>query len=587
MSLLLIAAALVLFVIVAFFPATRYGFISYDDPAYVTANSHVRMGLTPESVSWAFTTTEMGYWHPLAWLSHMLDVEIYGLRSGGHHLTSILLHTANTLLLFFLLHAATSSLWPSALVAAFFAVHPLRVESVVWVAERKDVLSTFFMLAALGTYGRYVRTGRSRTYLLSLLTYLLGLMAKPMLVTFGLLLFVTDFWPLARPLPSSVAGESSLYGKIRRYLLSSHFYEKIPFLLLAVFSSFTAILGQIRSHNIATLEGVSMSLRLKNALLSYVKYLGMNLWPKDLAFFYPLYNVPLWKALAAAFLLALLTLVALRLRRRHPYLAAGWLWYLLSLLPVIGIVQVGAQAVADRYTYIPSIGLFSGIAWGLRGAISRAGRSPRLPAAIALCFLFPLFLLTREQLTTWQDNETLFSHAVAVVDNNYLAMTNLGTEYLGQGRSDAAQALFETALEIAPEHFAAHYNLGLYLAGEGRLEEALSHMLKAVRLRPYSKRAIFLAGHLLGALGHEARALAAYEAATGFPRDSAQTRMLLAVGLLKYGDKTTAMKELRKVVKQLTAGLDNAEADRVEKQMIERVRQLEAQSNSWVRRDSP
>src|SRR6266545_2204624 len=370
-----------------FWPVTRHDFIYYDDPDYVTENPYVQTGLNWQSVVWAFTTGHSGNWHPVTWLSHMLDCQVFGLKPGYHHLTNVLFHAANTLLLFLVLERMTAAFWRSAFVATLFALHPLHVESVAWVAERKDLLSTFFGLLTLWAYARYCKESKARGprakvfYGFALLLFALGLMSKPMLVTWPFVLLLLDFWPLRR-LCYQPGGR---FGRDFLRLVR----EKVPFFCLVTISSIVTFLVQDRRGYVMTVGGVSLALRLVNALVSYVKYLGKTVWPAGLAIFYPHPEIrypasdqwPLWQIVAGALLLTLISAFAVLRLKRQPWLATGWLWYLGTLVPVIGIVQVGAQAMADRYSYVPLIGVFICLVWGIADVLAprRLGR-PALAA---------------------------------------------------------------------------------------------------------------------------------------------------------------------------------------------------------------
>jgi len=570
---ILLTLGLFIGVCFCFDPALRCDFVSYDDPSYVTRNEHVRTGFSLKNFRWALRTTEMGYWHPMAWLSHMLDVEIHGLEPQGHHLTSILIHGLNTSILFLLLTTATRSILPPLFAALLFGLHPLRVESVVWIAERKDVLSAFFLLLSLAAYGRYATKDERGAYYASLAFFLLGLMSKPMLVTFGLLLFLVDLWPLGRKLPPTASkGETPVLWGLR-FIRSSLFFEKIPFLLLAGISSLAAVVGQVRSHNLATLSDVPLADRLLNASRSYALYIGKTVWPDPLAFFYP-FEPPGLRSIVAILLLLGLTVAAFRFQKKTPWFTAGWLWYLVSLLPVSGLLQVGHQAMADRYTYIPHMGLLTLAAWSFSRFFSH--KHLRYPALLLLSGIVLLAgIRTRKQISVWENSFSLYSHALAVIPDNALAMGNLGAEYFRTGRIDAAEALFRTAIRVDPGAFTAHYNLGLLLADREEFKDATTHLLAAVKSRPFSQRAWLALGGTLAASGSEDAALAAYEAATGHPRGSVYTRLLLGAALRRYGKTERA----REVIGQATKGLEDeigkAAVEALLKRMDEKIPNIE------------
>ncbi len=479
----------------AYWPVIHNDFVSYDDQAYVTENPHVLAGLSWANVRWAFRTGHAGNWHPLAWLSHILDVQLYGLKPVGHHLTNLLLHAANALLLLLLLQRLTGAFWRSACVAGLFALHPLHVESVAWVAERKDVLSGFFFLLTLAAYARYAevqslksnvqspeaestRTTHhapritfhaSRPYLLALFLFALGLMSKPMLVTVPGVLLLLDFWPLRR-LQSSTLG--------RRVM------EKLPFLALSVGSSVLTFLVQQDAGAVSSLESLPLEFRLANALISYVRYAGKMIYPVNLAVFYP--PPAEWPAVwvaGAALLLAGLSALALYRARQAPYLTFGWLWYLGMLVPVIGIVQVGQQAMADRYSYLPLIGLFVAIVWSAAEIPAHWPGTKSWLAGGAATALAACAVLTWKQTGHWRNSTSLFEHALAVTRDNAVAQNNLGVILLDVGNLAAAEGHFAEALRLRANYPDGLANLGSCRAREGRLEEAGDLFRRSLQLR--------------------------------------------------------------------------------------------------------
>jgi tetratricopeptide (TPR) repeat protein len=470
-------------------------FIHYDDYEYVVENPHLRCGLTLRGITWALTTGYAGNWHPLTWLSHMLDCQLYGLNPKGHHLSSLLLHIINTLLLFLVLKRMTGALWRSAFAAALFAFHPLHVESVAWVSERKDVLSTLFWMMTLWAYVRYVERPAIGRYMLSLLFFFLGLTAKPMLVTLPFVLLLMDYWPLARfQFGTLKEGESLRAGgtpvdthpwRIAGRLL----WEKVPFLVLAASSSVVTFLVQREWGTMPSL--IPLKIRAANALYSYALYMGKMIWPQNLAVFYPHpgNTLTLWQWGGAALLLASISLLAVMAARQIPYLIMGWLWYLGTLVPVIGFIQVGSQAMADRYTYVPLIGLFVIISWGVHRL---AGKSPLLKGIVSVFAIFAmtgLFVSTMRQVSTWKDGKTLFEHALAVTSRNVLAHNNLGNALAREGKQEEAAYHFAEALRFSPHDATAHNNLGNALVELGRIEEAVAHYTEALRIRPDFKEA--------------------------------------------------------------------------------------------------
>ena len=463
---MLAGAGLVAINLIAYAPVVRYGLVEYDDQEYVADNPQVRAGLTLRGIRWAFTTGHMANWHPLTWLSHMLDVQLFGENAGAYHAVNLLFHVLNTLLLFWILRRMTGSLARSAIVAALFAVHPMHVESVAWVSERKDVLSTFFWLLTTWAYASYVALPRWRSYALVVACFALGLMAKPMLVTLPCALLLLDLWPLRRPLR---------FGLVR---------EKLPLLALAVVSSVVTVIAQREGGAVMKLELVPLPVRIANALVAYVQYLRKLLWPVDLAAMYPMSREmpdPLALGIALGVLL-LITAIAIGLRGRRPYVLVGWLWFLGTLVPVIGIVQVGVQSMADRYSYVPFIGLFVILAWGIPDLAARfpAARVPlRVGAAavVAACTWLAL-----QQVRYWRSSEALWTRAMAVTPDNYFAQANLAYVLWKQGHSSEAIPLFRESVRIRPDFAEVHNNLGVALAGQGELREALTHFREAARI---------------------------------------------------------------------------------------------------------
>ncbi len=524
----------------AYWPVFRNSFVSYDDPSYVTENPHVLKGVNSADLEWAFKTNQAGNWHPLTWASHMLDVSLFGLQPAGHHFTSLLLHTVNTILLFLLLRAMTGTWWRSSAVAALFALHPVHVESVAWVAERKDVLSTFFLLLTLLAYLHYVHalsppaktSAALRWYLLAAFFFACGLMSKPMLVTLPFVLLLLDFWPLQR-LQHTTLGP-------QRSTLSRMVWEKIPLFALSAASCVVTFIVQRGAGAVNSLETVPLELRLSNALISYVRYLGKTLWPENLAVFYPLPREwPLEWAVAAAVLLLSLTGVVLWRLRRAPYLAAGWFWFLGTLTPVVGFVQVGQQAMADRYTYIPLIGIFVMIVWSLAEIpLRRPATRPWLAVGGAV-IVAGCGLVTWRQLAVWRDSRALFEHALLVTRDNPVAHNNLGAVLLGtkdfanaeihfneavrihanypealanlalcrerQGQADEAIGLYQRALQ-GRDSAVLHFNLGNLLAKQGKLPEAEAEYLAALKLQSEFADAWFNLGNVHARQGREEEA---------------------------------------------------------------------------------
>jgi tetratricopeptide (TPR) repeat protein len=483
----LICLALALVTAALYWPITRNGFINFDDDEYIVGNRHITSGLTWTNIVWAFKSGEAANWHPLTWISHMADCDLFQLDPGGHHLMNLLFHVANTLLLFLLLNKMTGAVWRSAFVAAFFAWHPLHVESVAWASERKDTLSTFFWLLTLMAYAQYARgvagdkSGAvspatrhpSLFYALALFFFACGLMSKPMVVTLPFVLLLLDYWPLGR-----ISTSEYQISNLKQLLL-----EKIPFFLLAAAGSAVTFLVQ---KTAGAMWASSWSTRLENIVLAYVRYISKLFWPQDLAIVYSYPNR--WPALlAAGAALLLLTWTALSVyrARQNPYLPVGWFWFLGTLVPTIGLVQVGAQSIADRYTYIPSIGFFIVVVWGARDLMRRWPEKEKfLPLAGGVA-LAGCLGMTTIQIGYWRNSETLFLHAIGVTTDNYVAENCLGKAFEKEGRNDRALVLYTDAVKIAPRYPQSQFNLAICLLGYGRTNEALDHLRAAARLEPH------------------------------------------------------------------------------------------------------
>lgn len=488
----------------------RFDFVNYDDPQDVSHNPHVRNGITAEGFEWAFTSIEAANWFPLTRLSHILDAQVFGLRAGWHHLTNVLLHSFATLLLFAFLHRATGSRWPSAFVAFVFALHPLHVESVAWVTERKDVLSACFWFLALWGYVRYAERPGLGRYLLVLFFFCLGLMSKPMLVTLPFVLLLMDIWPLRRmPL-------RDLSGSGPRRTVIELVREKVPLFAISAAGAIATYIVQQRGGAMGLPWTIGIGLRLENALVSYVAYLGQVFWPSRLAVFYPFPQiVPAWQALMASLVIAAVSTFVLRRFRTYPYLAVGWLWYLGTLIPVIGLVQVGAQARADRYMYLPLVGISIMLSWAAEDLVRLWPRAKAVVAISAVMVCASCVAVTAMQLRYWRDSESLFQHALAVTNGNYIAESNLGGYFVELNeRLPEAVTHLEAALRIRPDFPEAYVSLGLALSEMGQLTNGIAQLEAAVKLKPDSAVAHNNLGNALGKIpARLPEAIAEYRAA--------------------------------------------------------------------------
>ena len=578
---------LLLFAVLAvYWQVSSHEFINFDDTIYLTENPDVRSGRTLKSIAWAWTTFHAGNWHPLTWMSHLLDVQLFGMNPGYHHLVNVFLHTANSIMLFFLLCRLTGAFWRCAMVAALFALHPLHVESVAWAAERKDVLSTLFWMLTLYLYARYTEQRNPVNYILALTAFTMGLMAKPMLVTLPVVLLLLDYWPLKR-----IGYEPEIIHSTRqsRYSLSYLLLEKVPFFILAVASCAVTIRAQ--QYAIRSFEVTSLSIRIANALVAYLTYLCKMMYPFNLAPFYPFDDTILFRhSLVAAFVFVVITFLAFRERQRQPYLIVGWLWYLCTLVPVIGIVQVGLQSMADRYTYIPLTGIFIMMVWGAYHVASRSEIRRRSLIVTACVILFTFVLVSWRQVSYWRNSGTLFLHAAEVTSGNYIAHYVLGREYVRTRQFDDARRHFDEAARIAPwyqaeksrqvginqeqerldativeyreaaqktpdsvsEHiklgivmaetkrfdkaiesfnralvlnsqsFAGHYNLGVVFGRQGRQKEAIEHFSMALAIRPNDYDCHNSIGIALADLGRLDEAIEHFNAALRLEPGSAE-----------------------------------------------------------------
>ncbi len=529
----LVGLALCIATAATYWPVTNYPFINYDDPIYVTENPHVLAGLTWQNIAWAFTTAHASNWHPLTWLSLMLDRELYGDWPGGFHLTNLLLHTANALLLFWLLSSITGTLWRSAVVAGLFALHPLHVESVAWVAERKDVLSTFFGVLTLSAYAKFAyRTDlppRTAWYWISIVLYAFGLMSKPMLVTWPFVMLLLDYWPLSRLFQNQTQTRPetrALMFKAAVGNLGLAVAQKLPFFVLAFASSVATVVAQYRGGAVQALAALPLGARIENALISYAKYILKMFWPTDLALPYlylPPSVWPVWHGPAAAFALAGLTLLILKLRRR--YLLMGWLWFLVTLVPVIGLVQVGNQSMADRYTYIPLIGLFIALVWGAAELIDRLPARKTLITVTWLAILGLCIWRTRVQLAYWRDAEILFSHTIAVTKDNCVAHDILAHALLRKGKLDEAKKHFLEAIRIRLKYGNTQnaellHNAAVVALQQGNTAEAKDYLYQAMQTRSYPANVPAKLAVILTSEGNLAEATALYREALQIKPDS-------------------------------------------------------------------
>jgi Tfp pilus assembly protein PilF len=531
MKVLAISVVLAVAVVAAYVPALHGQFLAWDDNVYVVENPHVR-GLSWENVRWAFTTTHTGNWIPLTWLSHMIDGELYGLEPFGHHVTALILHVANTVLVFLVFRALTGAVWRSAAVAALFGLHPLHVESVAWVSERKDLLSAFFWLLTLAAYVRYARRPSGARYALVAVAFVSGLLAKPMAVILPVVLLLLDYWPLRRLSWRAVG-------------------EKVPLLLVALACSTGALMAQRSEGGTRALAQIPFADRVTNALVSYVRYLAHTVWPVRLSPWYlhpTLDGLPLAPVvvIGATLLLIAITALAVATRWQRPFLLVGWAWYVITLLPVIGVVQVGSQGMADRYTYVPLLGIFLAVVWELGAAPWwSAPVARRVGAAVALGVLATFAVLTARQTRVWHDSMTFWTETLARTPRAAIAYYALAARYAAAGRVEAAIAAHQRALKLRPDYVNAHREVAILLARRGRLAAAAAHYRKALANGDQPAEDQNNVGNILLNQGYLAPARRHFERALALRPDFAEAHSNLGVVLAEEGKPREAETEFR------------------------------------------
>ncbi|MEA3222051.1 MAG: tetratricopeptide repeat protein [Thermodesulfobacteriota bacterium] len=480
---------LVVIILAAYWQLPGHGFLAFDDNEYITQNFHLYDGITHESIAWAFSITDIAYWHPVTWLSHMLDFQLFGLNPGMHHLTNLFLHVANALLLFIILNNTTGSLWKSAFVAAIFALHPMNVESVSWASERKNVLSTFFWMLTILAYVRYAERSSFYRYLLILFVFVLGLMSKPMLVTLPFVLLLLDYWPLCRfklaQCDDYIQGpRQSDNFSFQKFSVFYLVLEKIPLLLLSAFTIYLSSLSVQRLDIVISTETVPMNLRITNALISYLSYIKKMIWPLDLIIYYPYpESLPIWQAAGAGLLLIFASVLVFWVGRTMPYLLVGWLWYLGTLVPVIGLMQAGLwPAIADRFAYVPLIGLFIIIAWAVPECLTRWRYRKIALATITGMLISILMTITWIQVGYWSSSIKLFEHALDVTPDNSVAYQKLCEILADQSKPAEALKYYSEVLRLNPGYVKAHNNIGNILVSQGNDKAAIYHYNEALRI---------------------------------------------------------------------------------------------------------
>lgn len=472
---------------IAFSRIATNDFVNFDDDLFITQNHNVQSGFNAKSIKWAFTDTDLEYWHPLTWLSIMLDWHLFGPNASGHHLVSLLLHIGAVIFLFLFLNKTTNDVWPSAFAAAFFALHPLRVESVAWAAERKDVLSMFFGMASIYAYAFYAESMRLSRYLLCLILFTFSLMSKPMLITLPFILLLIDCWPLRRWQKAISESRYKLYGIL--------ICEKIPFIVLTIAASILTAWAANKIGTVSSLESSSLLLRILNTIVSYVSYLGKTFWPFDLAVLYTYsYYLPLWQTIIFCFLLIGLSIFAISALKKAPFLFVGWFWYMGTLIPVIGLVQVGSQALADRYTYLPSIGISIMLAWGIPLLLPREGTRIKILLPIGMVVLVILAGVTWQQCGFWKNSIYLWNHTLQITNNNYVAHYNFGKALFDKGEFEEAIGQYNKASRIAPNWPDNYIARGIVYYKLNKHQLAIEDCNRAIHLKPDSVLAYYNRG---------------------------------------------------------------------------------------------
>ena len=532
-------------------------FINYDDYQYIKDNWNIKSGFSSESISWAFTTFYAYNWFPITWLSHIFDYQLYGLNPKGHHLTNLLFHIANALLLFMVLLRMTGKLWRCAFIAAMFAFHPLNVESVAWAAERKNVLSTLFWLLTMWAYIRYAEKSTIKKYGLVLLFFALGLMSKPMLVTLPFVLLLLDYWPLGR-LKLEQGGPDNEVPAKSRYHVKSEFLklmlEKIPLFALTTGACILTFIAQ-QEGALINANKLSLSTRLTNAVVSYLEYLKKMIWPNDLAVFYPHPESTLaaWKWVVCFVVLVTITAISIKFIKKVPYFAVGWFWYLGTLIPVIGIVQVGGQAMADRYTYIPLIGIFIIVAWGVPELISKWNHKEKVLSVSVGIIILILLITTWGQVSHWKNSITIFKHALKVANensyNSYLINYHLGNAFWNKRKTGEAISHYKMAIKINPDYAPTYNNLGIILGAEGKTEEEISHYKMAIKINPDVAEAHSNLANVLQKRGKNSEAISHYKMAIKIKPDYAPAYNNLGNALGKEGKFSEAISHYKMAIK--------------------------------------
>ena len=553
-TIILLCIVLTVITVTVFLQVGNFPFITLDDIDYVTNNPKVANGITGNNIFWAFTSVDAANWHPITWLSHMADVQLYGMNPRGHHLTSVGIHSVSSVLLLILLSRLTGSLWQSSFVAALFALHPLHVESVAWVAERKEVLSALFGFLTLLLYSEYVAKPKTFLYVLCLFSFVLGLMSKPMLVTLPFVMLLMDLWPLDRyRYCVEQQGIRQHYDKI-----TSLIKEKIPFFVCSFLSCLITMYAQSKGGTISSIGGLPPLLRIENALVAYIKYLVKVFWPHDLAVMYPFpASIPPWQVISSLLVLLIISIAAVRVGRRYPYLPMGWFWFLVTLVPVVGLIQVGEQSMADRYSYFPLTGLFIIIAWGIPDLATGLKYRNTILALFAATTIIAAAIVTWQQLGYWRDSVSLFRHANQVTPNSFVNHKFLGIALADRGHYDAAIQEYQEALRLKPDYIPVKNTLGVALANRGNYDAAIQEYQDALRLKPDDAAVKNNLGVAFVSIGNLDAAINEYWQVLRLQPDFPFIHTNLAIALTRKGNLDAAIQEYQK---ELQINFNDADA---------------------------
>jgi tetratricopeptide (TPR) repeat protein len=553
---IIVVLMLIILTLGVYWPVQDYEFVNFDDNLYVADNYLTQSGLTYQGIIKTFTDVHTGHWHPLTILSHMLDWQLFGDNAGGHHWTSVIIHILNTILLFIFFRYVTGAIWKSAFLAALFAIHPLNVESVAWIAERKNVLSTFFWILTMLFYVWYVKQPNWKRYLPVFFSFALGLMSKPMLVTLPFVLLLLDYWPLNRMGINFQNNDqnvttSIVTDKSRIFFLV---LEKIPLLVLTIISICLTFYAAQSINTVASGDILPLTARISNAIFSYAVYIKKLFWSFDLAVFYPHAYIPIWQVSVAALLLVVITILAIRYYRKYPYLIVGWFWYVGTLVPVIGIVQVGGQSMADRYAYIPFIGLFTIISWGVSQNLFKTKYAKMITSSVCIFFIIMLSFIAYNQVKVWNNTATLFKSALKSNPNNYLAYKALGLDAADRGDNELALLYYSMSLKIKPDFDQAYNDAGLVLVKMGRRYEALKSFKKAIQINKFSAEAHYNLGLFLMQENNFDRAVSHFSKAIEIKKNSGSGLLVyahinLGVAFERRGDTQKALEHFQEALR--------------------------------------